>query len=172
MSMRPRPSCTNLLGHLRSRPRAAILNIGSVFGHIGYPGYALYSASKFALRGFSQALRRELAGSRVQVHDLAPRATRTPINPPAVVAMNAELGVTMDPPGVVARRARELLATDTVEGVIGWPEKFFARLNAVLPRLVDRALAKQLPVIRRHAHTAPSAPAATPSNPAASRTKP
>jgi hypothetical protein len=31
------------------------------------------------------------------------------------------------------------------------PERFFARLNGVLPGLVDRALKKQLPVIRRHA---------------------
>jgi hypothetical protein len=35
--------------------------------------------------------------------------------------------------------------------VIGWPEKLFARLNAVLPRVVDGALKKQLQVIRRYA---------------------
>jgi hypothetical protein len=35
--------------------------------------------------------------------------------------------------------------------VLGWPEKLFARINAVLPRLVDGALIRQLPAIRRHA---------------------
>jgi NADP-dependent 3-hydroxy acid dehydrogenase YdfG len=48
---------------------------------IGYPGYAVYCASKFALRGFSEALRRELADGPVRVLHLAPRATRTAINP-------------------------------------------------------------------------------------------
>ena len=42
--------------------------------------------------------------------------------------------------------------------VVGWPEKLFARVNAVLPRLVDGALRKQLPIIRRYA--APKSPAA------------
>ena len=38
-----------------------VVNVGSTYGSIGYPGYATYCASKFALRGFSEALRRELA---------------------------------------------------------------------------------------------------------------
>jgi hypothetical protein len=32
---------------------------------------------------------------------------------------------------------------------VGWPEKLFVRINAVLPRLVDRSLRAQLPAIRR-----------------------
>ena len=58
-----------------------IVNIGSMFGSIGYPGFAAYSASKFALRGFSQALRRELAGSGVGVTYVSPRGVRTAFNP-------------------------------------------------------------------------------------------
>lgn len=140
-----------LLPHLKGQPEAHVLNMGSVFGNIGYPGYAAYSASKFAVRGFSEALRRELADTRVRVHYLAPRATRTPINPPAVVRMNAELKVTMDPPEAVARAAREMLEKNIGAAVIGWPEKLFARLNGLLPGLVDGAIVRQLPVIRRHA---------------------
>jgi short-subunit dehydrogenase len=34
------------------------VNVGSTYGSIGYPGYASYCATKFALRGFSEALRR------------------------------------------------------------------------------------------------------------------
>ena len=98
-----------LLPHLKAQPQAHLLNMGSVFGNIGYPGYAAYSASKFAMRGFTEALRRELADTRVRVHYLAPRATRTPINSPAVQRMNAELKVAMDPPEAVARAARTVL---------------------------------------------------------------
>lgn len=154
-----------LLPHLRSQPEARVLNLGSVFGQIGYPGYAAYSASKFAMRGFSEALRRELAGSGVRVLYLAPRATRTPINPAAVVRMNAELKVAMDPPETVARAARAMLERDTACAVVGWPEKLFARVNALLPGVVDGAIIRQLPVIRRYAQKAPPDAGAARPNP-------
>jgi short-subunit dehydrogenase len=143
--------CHALLPSLHQHPEAAVLNVGSVFGSIGYPGFATYSATKFALRGFSEALRRELAGTTVRVHHLSPRATRTSINSTAVEQLNEALGVATDTPQAVARAACQLLERGGAESVVGWPEKFFARLNAVLPRIVDRALGKQLPVIRRYA---------------------
>lgn len=154
-----------LLPHLKRQPEAHLLNMGSVFGNIGYPGYAAYSASKFAMRGLSEALRRELADTGVRVHYLAPRATRTPINSPAVEQMNAELKVAMDPPETVARAARAILESGRASAVVGWPEKLFARINAVLPGVVDGAIVKQLPVIRRYAQQKPAAGApAAPEN--------
>ena len=143
--------CRLLLPYLRDRSEAHVVNIGSVFGSIALAGNSVYSATKFALRGFSEALRRELADSNVTVCYYAPRATRTAINSPAVNAANAELGVAMDDPDEVAGQIIRLLIGSRVEGVLGWPEKLFARINAVLPRLVDRAVRKQLPVITRHA---------------------
>ncbi len=140
-----------LLPHFLTQRAAHILNIGSVFGNIGYPGYAAYSASKFAMRGFSEALRRELADTSVRVQYLAPRATRTPINSGVVERMNTELRVAMDPPTTVAREVRQLLEGNRASAVVGWPEKLFARVNATLPGLVDGSIAKQLPVIRRYA---------------------
>jgi short-subunit dehydrogenase len=143
-----------LLPHLGSRPEAAVLNVGSVFGSLGYPGFAAYSASKFALRGYTEALRRELADSNVRVHYLAPRATCTGMNVVAVERMNAELGVAMDPPELVARAACDMLEHGRREAVLGWPEKAFVRINALFPRVVDGSLRKQLAVIRRHARSA------------------
>ena len=60
-----------------------IVNIGSIFGSIAFAYYTTYSATKFALRGFSEALRRELADSGIGVTYVAPRATRTPTTCPA-----------------------------------------------------------------------------------------
>lgn len=40
----------------RLRKPAVIMNIGSSLGAIGYAGYSVYCASKFALRGFSESL--------------------------------------------------------------------------------------------------------------------
>lgn len=140
-----------LLPLLRRAPAGLLVNVGSIFGSIGYPGFAAYCASKFALRGFSEALRRELADSRVKVLYVAPRATRTQMNSAPVVAMNAELKVAMDAPEAVAAQLVEAIRREREEQYLGWPEKLFVRLNGVLPRLVDQALRKQLPVIKRFA---------------------
>jgi short-subunit dehydrogenase len=159
-ALAPLHLCSALLPHLKRQPHAQIVNVGSVFGAIAYPGHAVYSATKFALRGFSEALRRELADTNVRVHYLAPRATRTKFNCGAIEELNARLGIAMDPPERVAASLCRMLEKEEAERVIGWPEKLFARINAILPRVVDRSLAKQLPAIRRHAAT--PHPAASP----------
>ena len=129
-----------------------IVNIGSSFGGLGYPGFSAYCASKFALRGFSEALRRELSDSQIQVAHLAPRATNTSLNSDAVYAMNRELGTAMDEPDVVAAQLELMLTTKRMrDRNIGWPERLFLRINSIFPRIIDNALRGQLPTIRRHA---------------------
>ena len=56
-----------------------IINIGSLAGLSPVPGMALYSASKFALRGFSLSLAMELREKGVYVTLVSPDATRTPM---------------------------------------------------------------------------------------------
>ncbi|MDY6949446.1 MAG: SDR family NAD(P)-dependent oxidoreductase [Pseudomonadota bacterium] len=131
--------------------QAHIVNIGSVLGTIGFAGNSVYCATKFGLRGFSEALRRELADTGIKVHYFAPRATRTAFNSDLVDDMNDALGNASDEPADVARSIVRALQADRLEYVIGWPEKFFARLNALLPRLVDMALRPKLPTIRKFA---------------------
>ena len=140
-----------LLPLLREADEAVVLNVGSTLGSIGYPGYAAYCATKFALRGYSEALRRELADTRIRVLYVAPRATRTGMNSDAVVAMNRDLGVGMDSPQRVAAAVLMALTAGRSETYIGWPERLFVRINGLLPRCVDRALRKHLPVVRRFA---------------------
>ncbi|GGY70628.1 SDR family oxidoreductase [Marinobacter zhanjiangensis] len=128
----------------------ALVFVGSTFGSIGYPGYTAYCATKFGLRGLTEALRRELADTPVDVIYVAPRATRTAMNPNAVDQLNQALGNAMDPPQQVAANIVRAMNRDQRRCFIGWPERLFVVLNAVLPRLVDRAIIKQLPVIRRY----------------------
>jgi short-subunit dehydrogenase len=140
-----------LLPLLQAQRAATVVNVGSIFGYLGYPGCAAYSASKFALRGFTEALRRELADGPVRVAYFAPRATRTALNSDALCALNAELGVAMDAPDAVAAALVHLVRRPARERLLGMPERLFARLNQLLPGLVDGALRRQLPLIRRHA---------------------
>ena len=131
-----------------------IMNIGSSFGSIGYAGYSVYCASKFALRGFSEALGRELAGSSINVLYFAPRATQTTLNSAAVNAMNAELGTKSDSAEWVADEVIVALDKQIKRRWLGWPERFFVKLNALFPAVVDKALAKQRHIIARHAKAA------------------
>ncbi len=131
-----------------------IVNVGSMFGSIGFPLFAAYSASKFALRGFSQALRRELAGTGVGVTYVSPRAVRTPLNPPVVHAMAEHGLMRMDAPEPVALAIVRAIERDRKEAYLGFPEGIFARINGILPGLVDRALARQVPTLMAYANRA------------------
>ena len=68
---------------------ARLVNISSLFGLIAPPGQTAYCASKFAIRGFSEALRHELAGTRVGVTVVHPGGVATSI------AKNARLPSSM-----------------------------------------------------------------------------
>jgi len=147
-----------LLPLLERQPKASVAVLGSTFGSLAFPGFVAYSASKFGLRGLVEALGREYAGSTVTFQYLSPRATRTDFNSAAVDAMNAELGVAHDPAERVAAALLAALRSGNPRLQLGWPERLFARLNGLLPELVDRSLRRQLPIVRRHA----SSPSAVP----------
>jgi short-subunit dehydrogenase len=70
---------TYFLPILKQQPRAQIVNLSSVFGIIAPAGQSAYSASKFAVRGFTEAVRHELEGTSVSVSCVHPGGIHTPI---------------------------------------------------------------------------------------------
>ncbi|MBQ0807525.1 MAG: SDR family oxidoreductase [Porticoccus sp.] len=141
--------CHRLIPILKQREEAAIVNVGSTFGSIGHPGFTTYCASKFGLRGFTEALRRELADTSIRVLYLAPRATDTRLNSDAVTALNSALGNKTDSPEQVANELISLVSSNQHQRYMGWPEKLFVWLNALFPSLVHGALIKKIPIIRQ-----------------------
>jgi short-subunit dehydrogenase len=139
-----------LLPLLKRAPRAQIVNVGSIFGYLGYPGFAAYCASKFGLRGFSQALRRELADTSVSVRYFAPRATRTKLTTPAIAAMNRDLHTKEDAPEIVAQMLRRFLASSAWERKLGFPERLYVFLNQLMPKVNDGAIRGQLKTIQKY----------------------
>jgi short-subunit dehydrogenase len=131
----------------RGVQKSTVINLGSTLGSIGFPGYSLYCASKFGLKGFSEALSREVANTDTRVCYLAPRATDTSINSNNVIEMNKALGSKVDSPEMVAQELIYLLEGEKNRRFIGWPEKFFARLNGAFPELVDLSMKNSLPTI-------------------------
>jgi short-subunit dehydrogenase len=138
----------SLLPSMLSVRRGKIVNVGSIFGSIGYPCFASYSGTKFALRGYSEALRRELAGSGVAVTYVAPRYTRTAFNGDAVAKMATALKMSQDMPEHVARQVMSAIETGSSNSYLGWSERFFVKVNALFPSLVDSSLKKKLKLIR------------------------
>ncbi len=127
----------SMLPHLLTTPRAHVVCIGSALGAIGLPGYAVYGASKFGLRGFSQALRRELLETSVRVQYFGPRATRTSFNSEAAAAYQRATGSASDLPEQVALELLQLLESEAAERFLGYPEKIATRLNGLAPSMLD-----------------------------------
>ena len=71
------------------------------------------------------------------------------MNPESVTQLNRALGNAMDPPDQVAAQLIAAMKRDQRRCFLGWPEKLFVVINGILPRIVDKAMLKQLPVIRR-----------------------
>lgn len=120
-----------------------IVNMGSIFGSIGFAYFAAYSSSKFAVRGLSEALRRELEGTGIGVTYVAPRAVKTSGNSEAVYRMAQAVKMKMDDPRMVARWIVRAIEENKKDAYYGLAESFFVKLNGLLPRIVDKGIGKQ-----------------------------
>ncbi len=70
--------CKTLVPHMMTSMNGHIINTSSMAGFIGLFGYTGYCASKYAVVGFSEALKRELEHYNIKVSVLCPPNTRTP----------------------------------------------------------------------------------------------
>jgi short-subunit dehydrogenase len=140
------------LPHLQAQPAAHIVNISSVFGLIAPVGQTAYSASKFAVRGFTESLRHELAATNVRVTCVHPGGVATNIlrNARAVKAVDAERReIASKRFAKMAKTTPEQAASVIVEGLlrneprvlIGGDARFMDRLQRWLPTRYWRVLA-------------------------------
>jgi NAD(P)-dependent dehydrogenase (short-subunit alcohol dehydrogenase family) len=126
---------------LKQQPRAQIVNLSSVFGIIAPVGQSAYSASKFAVRGFTEVLRHELEGTSVSVSCVHPGGIHTPI------AKSARLGANASP-------QRKQDAVDFFEKVTPTtPEQAAARILQGVekkePRILIGRDARQIDIVQR-----------------------
>jgi len=146
----PMQLCKKVLPYMTTQNRGHIVNIGSTFGSIGFAWFTTYSSSKFALRGFSQALRRELADTAIKVSYIAPRAVKTSLNSSAVYKMADEVKMNMDTAESVAKQIVSSIVKEHKEKYLGFPESLFVRINALLPALVDMATRSQNKIAKKY----------------------
>lgn len=138
-----------VLPGMLTRGEGQIVNIGSVMGTVSYPYFAAYSSAKAGLKALSEAVRREVGDLGVHVTHISPRAVATAFNSAAVNQFIAAAGMTADAPSLAADRICAAIIARRKDVVIGRAERFYGRLNAVLPRVVDAGLSGQVAKARR-----------------------
>jgi 3-dehydrosphinganine reductase len=144
-------TCQALLPYFYKRRSGHIINVSSVAGLIGVFGYTAYCATKYAVTGFSEALRREGAPYGVRVTVLCPPNTRTPglekenrIKPAEV--LKAEETVKTATPEQVAQALLEKLPKNPRFIIPTWDSRVAWRIDQLWPSLMDRLLKRPNPV--------------------------
>ncbi len=135
------------------RPGAHIVNVSSLFGLVAPRGQSAYSSSKFALRGFTEALRNELLPRGIGTTSVHPGGIRTNI------ARNARLGGNLDEAALKkargdfdrlltfpADRAAQLM----LEAVKNRTPRLLIGLSATLPDVVARVAPLSFGTLQRH----------------------
>jgi NAD(P)-dependent dehydrogenase (short-subunit alcohol dehydrogenase family) len=129
------------LPYLKRRPESSIVNISSVAGLVGLPGYSPYVMSKFAVRGLSEALQVECAGTGLHVLVVYPSGIKTNImknipglNESAREAANRSFSkyarLTSDAAALKILRA---VRSRRLRLILGWDGKVVAAIHALFP---------------------------------------
>jgi short-subunit dehydrogenase len=135
-----------LIGRMVARGKGRIAMVSSVAGKVGVPLRTAYSAAKFGLIGYANALRSEVTGEGLQIHVIAPGSVRTNVSRNALNADGSRRGVSdkgidggMDPEVAVAQMLaemaegkREIIVATGFEQMIGeacrTPDPIFDRM--------------------------------------------
>lgn len=140
----------HLLPALLATPGAHLVNTSSVFGLIAPPGQSAYCSSKFALRGWSEAMRSELAPHRVGVTTVHPGGIAT------AIARTSRVAAALDEGDAVRGRAfadRFLTypagraATDILEAVLRRKPRLLIAASARIPDVFQRAFPAHYPMV-------------------------
>lgn len=113
-----------------------IVNVSSLMGKLAAPTMATYSATKFAIVGFTQALRCELTAHNVQVVALLPSLTDTDM----VRHLQWFRWVIPVPPEQVAQALMKGLSKGSHEILVGWQSHLAVWCNRIAPWLMERVL--------------------------------
>jgi 3-oxoacyl-[acyl-carrier protein] reductase len=116
-----------------SQRQGIIVNVSSLMGKVAAPTMATYSATKFAIVGFTQALRQELAQHNIRVIALLPSLTETDM----VRDLQSFRGVIPMTPEQVAQALVIGIENDTAEILVGWQSHLAVLCQRLAPWLLD-----------------------------------
>lgn len=119
-----------------------IVNVASLMGKVAAPTMATYSATKFAIVGFTQALRSELAAHNIRVIALLPSLTDTDM----VRDLQWFRWVLPTTPEKVAQALVGGLQRDSPEILVGWQSQLAVWCNRIAPWLLEKVLMMAAPL--------------------------
>ena len=135
--------------HMRRQGSGRIINMGSVLGFLPMPYMALYSATKHAVAGYSEALDHELRTQGIRVSVVAPAYINTPFEA-NLMQPDAPLDVYRDIRGDVEKRVKEVLVNSDGPDVVA--EMVLEAARAGRPKLhYTPGLANRMQFLRRFA---------------------
>jgi short-subunit dehydrogenase len=131
---------------LRKGVQPAIVNISSIAGKRGIPARSEYSASKFAVQGFSEALRAEVAKDGIEVLLVCPGLTQTNfsqnmLEQKARMPMDHMRGMTAEQVAIAIIKAIEHGRREVCLTLSG---KLMVFVSRFFPRLADRIAARKV----------------------------
>jgi len=137
---------TNLMGmytvtrlvarRMVTQREGTIINVSSLMGKLAAPTMATYSATKFAILGFTQALRGELAAHNIRVVALLPSLTDTDM----VRDLRWFRWVVPTTSQAVAQALVQGLKRDTPEILVGWQSHMAVWGHRLVPNLIEKML--------------------------------
>jgi short-subunit dehydrogenase len=128
---------------LREGRQPLVVNIGSILGQRAAPHKSEYSASKYAIHGFTEAIRPEFAKLGIELLLVAPGPTES-----------EHFETLLEDKGLPWPEPRRMPAAEVAGQIVGaiqsgrtflitgWPSRFWLLLNRLSPRLVDRLLGR------------------------------
>jgi len=135
-----------VLPHMIERRAGHIINMASIASYIATPTYSVYAASKHAVRGFTDSLRREVSVHGIYVTGIYPGAVRTEfslhtgarrktgIGTPNAIRMEAD---------DVARAVLSAVQRPRRAIILPWYMRFAIWMNALFPGILDRMIEKR-----------------------------
>lgn len=133
-----------VLPGMKARGRGHIVNLASLAGKFGFPGGATYSAVKHGVVGLSEAVRRELVGSGVDISWVMPAVVDTQLG----AGTQKVLGVGLIAPETVAEAIVEALESGRIEIWIPRRTQILANSATVLPRPITELVARVIGAYR------------------------
>src|SRR5262245_60109500 len=133
--------------HLMKGCQPAIVNVASLCGRRGLPGWTEHCASKFALVGLSEALRGEFARFDIDVLVVLPGLVRSDDLGRHLLRNEGRMKLEFakaQPPDEVADAVLHALKANRAETLVGWQSKWLLRANRFFPRFVDRMMARKV----------------------------
>jgi len=136
--------CYIAFPYLRDTAGARVINMSSASSLFGTPGFASYSASKFWVKGFTEALNVEWARYDIAVMDIEPPFVKTPMLQDQESPIIAKLGVNLTADDIAQQVLQAATVTTSMHQPVGLQFQALRLASRFLPNVVSRNMMKFL----------------------------